>query len=81
MTMEFRKEFFADERDDNLNEIGKPTTERLDFFAGQVSVDPLQHYHSSPIARSSAATRAISGRRCSTREASTPHRPIVAGSA
>ncbi len=25
MTMEFRKEFFADERDDNLNEIGKPT--------------------------------------------------------
>ncbi len=23
--MEFRKEFFADERDDNLNEIGKPT--------------------------------------------------------
>lgn len=25
MTMEFRKEFFAGERDDNLNEIGKPT--------------------------------------------------------
>jgi len=25
MTMGFRKEFFADERDDNLNEIGKPT--------------------------------------------------------
>ena len=23
--MEFRKEFFANERDDNLNEIGKPT--------------------------------------------------------
>ena len=23
--IEFRKEFFADERDDNLNEIGKPT--------------------------------------------------------
>ena len=25
MTIEFRKEYFADERDDNLNEIGKPT--------------------------------------------------------
>lgn len=25
MTVEFRKEYFADERDDNLNEIGKPT--------------------------------------------------------
>ncbi len=25
MPVEFRKEFFADERDDNLNEIGKPT--------------------------------------------------------
>ena len=23
--IEFRKEYFADERDDNLNEIGKPT--------------------------------------------------------
>jgi hypothetical protein len=23
--MEFRKDLFADERDDNLNEIGKPT--------------------------------------------------------
>lgn len=25
MSIEFRKEYFADERDDNLNEIGKPT--------------------------------------------------------
>ena len=25
MSIEFRKEYFADERDDNLNEVGKPT--------------------------------------------------------
>jgi len=29
MTMEFRKEFFANERDDNLNEIGKPTHRQI----------------------------------------------------
>ena len=31
--IEFRKEYFADERDDNLNEIGKPT-QRQDALGG-----------------------------------------------
>ena len=35
MTVEFRKDLFADERDDNLNEIGKPT--RRQDILGHVS--------------------------------------------
>ena len=43
--MEFRKDLFADERDDNLNEIGKPTA-RQDILGLQVEFawgDPVVH--------------------------------------
>jgi CO/xanthine dehydrogenase Mo-binding subunit len=44
MTIEFRKEFFADERDDNLNEIGKPT-QRQDALGHVTGRSPYYDDH------------------------------------
>jgi hypothetical protein len=50
--VEFRKEFFADERDDNLNEIGKPT-QRQDALGVELDQIGLAAHglHSRPRAR------------------------------
>lgn len=44
MTIEFRKEYFADERDDNLNEIGKPT-QRQDALGHVTGRSPYYDDH------------------------------------
>ncbi|MEZ5792940.1 MAG: molybdopterin cofactor-binding domain-containing protein, partial [Nitratireductor sp.] len=44
MPIEFRKEFFADERDDNLNEIGKPT-QRQDMIGHVTGRSPFYDDH------------------------------------
>ncbi len=38
--LEFRKEIFADERDDNLNEVGKPTRRQdiLGHVTGRIAL-------------------------------------------
>ncbi|MEP1441974.1 MAG: molybdopterin cofactor-binding domain-containing protein [Hyphomicrobiales bacterium] len=43
-SMEFRKEYFADERDDNLNEIGKPTI-RQDILGHVTGRSPYYDDH------------------------------------
>ena len=42
--LEFRKDFFADERDDNLNEIGKPT-QRQDMLGHVTGRSPYFDDH------------------------------------
>ena len=42
--IEFRKEYFADERDDNLNEIGKPT-QRQDMLGHVTGRSPFFDDH------------------------------------
>ncbi len=44
MSIEFRKELFADERDDNLNEIGKPT-QRQDMVGHVTGRSPFYDDH------------------------------------
>ena len=44
MPIEFRKEFFADERDDTLNEIGKPT-QRQDMVGHVTGRSPFYDDH------------------------------------
>ncbi len=44
MTIEFRKDLFADERDDNLNEIGKPTI-RQDILGHVTGRSPFYDDH------------------------------------
>ncbi|MCT8973866.1 xanthine dehydrogenase family protein molybdopterin-binding subunit [Microbaculum marinisediminis] len=44
MAIEFRKELFADERDDNLNEIGKPT-QRQDMMGHVTGRSPFYDDH------------------------------------
>ena len=44
MPIEFRKEYFADERDDNLNEIGKPT-QRQDMLGHVTGRSPYYDDH------------------------------------
>lgn len=44
MPLEFRKEFFADERDDDLNEIGKPT-QRQDMVGHVTGRSPFYDDH------------------------------------
>ncbi|WP_083660601.1 xanthine dehydrogenase family protein molybdopterin-binding subunit [Acuticoccus yangtzensis] len=44
MPIEFRKEYFADERDDNLNEIGKPT-QRQDMLGHVTGRSPFYDDH------------------------------------
>ncbi len=44
MTVEFRKEYFADERDDNLNEIGKPP-QRQDALGHVTGRSPFYDDH------------------------------------
>ncbi len=42
--LEFRKEFFADERDDRLNEIGRPTR-RQDILGHVTGRSPFYDDH------------------------------------
>jgi CO/xanthine dehydrogenase Mo-binding subunit len=44
MSIEFRKDLFADERDDNLNEIGKPTR-RQDILGHVTGRSPFYDDH------------------------------------
>ena len=46
--LEFRKDIFADERDDNLHEIGQPT-QRQDMLGHVTGTSPTTTITASPI--------------------------------